>query len=177
VSALDSLITLYKKEHCSKYAATSICGISGALDSLKSSLSEEEIEDIIERRYEYCGFKLDENLLKFMGELKTPKFIQLLLNDWEDAHRNMLAEKNRAEKYIKPMLQVKSKRLELLESLLDFETVYSYMKSEYPKSDRNLRLCSYMICTIPGAFDIMISRMTTTEIEVIITQRYAFSKY
>jgi len=79
ITALDQLLTIYRSAH-SQAAADVICQMPGALDSLLSQLAPKDIEGIIALRYEYTS-GWNENLVRFMAKLNTPRCIEWLKSE------------------------------------------------------------------------------------------------
>ncbi|HEY3418876.1 MAG TPA: hypothetical protein VGM23_18535, partial [Armatimonadota bacterium] len=78
IAAIDPLLSIYRTTHAAQ-AATALCEIPGSADTLMSRLTAEQLEELIAQRYEYTGgSSWDENFMRLLGELKTPRCIAWL---------------------------------------------------------------------------------------------------
>ena len=107
-AAIETLLNIYRSD-APKPAASAICSIPGALDLLATRLTTQEIEDIIVRRWEYAGTDWDENFMRFIKRLNTPRCIEIL-NEWLDKVNKWGASDGKA------------RQSTLLQSLLDSQT-------------------------------------------------------
>jgi hypothetical protein len=76
LDALKPLVNLHETT-APEEAASAICDLPGALDSVSSNHSSEYLDKLIAKHMKYSR-RITENLLCFMGKLRTPQCIALL---------------------------------------------------------------------------------------------------
>lgn len=89
LASIDSLLILYNRQEARKTAANAFCEMPGALDSLSGRLTVPQIEGIIEDYYTYTGgMYWNENLIRFMAKLRTPKCLAYLNQEATKRYRD-----------------------------------------------------------------------------------------